>query len=117
MSDADARKKANIVITGTPGVGKTTHAKLLAENTGLKLLSLNDIAKEPPSFKAMPRLLRLKERSAFKHDSGKTNEANSDVNSVARKRMMELEREKAVVRYRALKQAKLKKIAKEVDEG
>ncbi|KAJ9662975.1 factor activating pos9 [Coniosporium apollinis] len=36
----------NIVITGTPGVGKTSHAELLARNTGLKHLSINQVVKE-----------------------------------------------------------------------
>ncbi|KAF2811199.1 P-loop containing nucleoside triphosphate hydrolase protein [Mytilinidion resinicola] len=39
------RSNPNIVVTGTPGVGKTTHAELLARNTGLKHLSINDIVK------------------------------------------------------------------------
>ncbi|KAK3686006.1 AAA domain-containing protein [Podospora appendiculata] len=41
-----ARTSPNIVITGTPGVGKTTHCELLAERTGLKHLSVNDIVKD-----------------------------------------------------------------------
>jgi adenylate kinase len=40
------RSQPNLIITGTPGVGKTTHCELLAENTGLKHLSINHIAKE-----------------------------------------------------------------------
>jgi adenylate kinase len=39
------RTNPNIVITGTPGVGKTTHAELLARNTGFKHISINDIVK------------------------------------------------------------------------
>jgi broad-specificity NMP kinase len=31
---------------GAPGVGKTTHCETLAQNTGLKHLSINDIVKE-----------------------------------------------------------------------
>ncbi|EOA89349.1 factor activating pos9 [Exserohilum turcicum] len=41
-----ARKSPNIVITGTPGVGKTTHAEQLAQATGLKHLSVNAIVKD-----------------------------------------------------------------------
>ncbi|KAF2184692.1 P-loop containing nucleoside triphosphate hydrolase protein [Zopfia rhizophila CBS 207.26] len=41
-----ARKNPNIVITGTPGVGKTTHAELLARNTGFKHISINQIVKD-----------------------------------------------------------------------
>jgi adenylate kinase len=33
-----------VVITGTPGVGKTTVAKRLAERTGLRLIELNELA-------------------------------------------------------------------------
>ncbi|KAH8821698.1 AAA domain-containing protein [Xylogone sp. PMI_703] len=40
------RSLPNIIITGTPGVGKTTHCEVLAGNTGLKHLSINDIVKE-----------------------------------------------------------------------
>jgi hypothetical protein len=40
------RTQPNIIITGTPGVGKTTHCETLAQNTGLKHLSINDIVKE-----------------------------------------------------------------------
>jgi hypothetical protein len=41
-----ARKNPNIVITGTPGVGKTTHAEQLARSTGFKHLSVNQIVKD-----------------------------------------------------------------------
>ena len=41
-----ARQNPNIVITGTPGVGKTTHAEQLAQATGLKHLSVNAIVKD-----------------------------------------------------------------------
>lgn len=40
------RSQPNIIVTGTPGVGKTTHCESLAESTGLKHLSINDIVKE-----------------------------------------------------------------------
>ena len=40
------RKDPNIVITGTPGVGKTTHAEQLARATGLKHVSVNQIVKD-----------------------------------------------------------------------
>ncbi|RFU35885.1 hypothetical protein B7463_g421, partial [Scytalidium lignicola] len=40
------RSQPNIIITGTPGVGKTTHCEVLAENTGLKHLSINNVVKE-----------------------------------------------------------------------
>lgn len=41
-----ARSKPNIIVTGTPGVGKTSHCDILAQNTGLKHLVVNDIVKE-----------------------------------------------------------------------
>lgn len=40
------RKLPNIIITGTPGVGKSSHAQLLAEQTNLHHFSINDIVKE-----------------------------------------------------------------------
>jgi broad-specificity NMP kinase len=40
------RKSPNIIITGTPGVGKTSHAELLAQNTSLKHLQINKVAEE-----------------------------------------------------------------------
>lgn len=40
------RTQPNIIVTGTPGVGKTTHCETLAESTGLKHLSVNDVVKE-----------------------------------------------------------------------
>ncbi|PVH98246.1 P-loop containing nucleoside triphosphate hydrolase protein [Periconia macrospinosa] len=41
-----ARKLPNIVITGTPGVGKTTHAEQVAQNLGFKHISVNQIVKD-----------------------------------------------------------------------
>lgn len=41
-----ARKWPNIIVTGTPGVGKTSHCDLLAQNTGLQTLSINTVVKE-----------------------------------------------------------------------
>ncbi len=41
-----ARQNPNIVITGTPGVGKTTHAEELAKATGFKHISVNQIVKD-----------------------------------------------------------------------
>jgi adenylate kinase len=39
-------KLPNIIITGTPGVGKTSHCELLARKTGLRHLSISDVVKE-----------------------------------------------------------------------
>lgn len=44
------RKNPNIIITGTPGVGKTSHAELLAENTGMKHLAINKVAEEQDCY-------------------------------------------------------------------
>lgn len=41
-----ARKNPNIIVTGTPGVGKTTHAEQLARATGLQHVSVNQIVKD-----------------------------------------------------------------------
>ena len=41
-----ARTNPNIVITGTPGVGKTTHAEQLAQSLGFKHVSINQIVKD-----------------------------------------------------------------------
>ncbi|KAL4868479.1 hypothetical protein BDV12DRAFT_185851 [Aspergillus spectabilis] len=40
------RTSPNIVITGTPGVGKTVHCEQLAQDTGLRHLSINQVAKD-----------------------------------------------------------------------
>ncbi|KAI1736156.1 AAA domain-containing protein [Xylaria scruposa] len=40
------RANPNIVMTGTPGVGKTTHCEMLAERTGLRHVSVNQIVKD-----------------------------------------------------------------------
>ena len=34
------------MVTGTPGVGKTSHCEILSQHTGLKHLSINQIVKE-----------------------------------------------------------------------
>lgn len=40
------RQNPNIVITGTPGVGKTTHAEQLARSLGFKHVSINALVKD-----------------------------------------------------------------------
>ncbi len=40
------RAEPNIIVTGTPGVGKTSLCEKLAEKTGLKHISVNRIVKE-----------------------------------------------------------------------
>jgi len=41
-----ARTNPNIIVTGTPGVGKTTHAEQLARSLGFKHISVNQIVKD-----------------------------------------------------------------------
>ncbi|ORY72029.1 POS9-activating factor FAP7 [Pseudomassariella vexata] len=41
-----ARTSPNIIVTGTPGVGKTTHCEALAEKTGLRHVSVNQVVKD-----------------------------------------------------------------------
>jgi adenylate kinase len=40
------RSQPNIIVTGTPGVGKTTHCETLAQITGLKHLSISQVVKD-----------------------------------------------------------------------
>lgn len=40
------RKLPNIIITGTPGVGKTTHCEILAQRLGLRHISVNAVVKD-----------------------------------------------------------------------
>jgi adenylate kinase len=40
------RSHPNIIITGTPGVGKTAHCESLTQSTGLKHLSINQVVKD-----------------------------------------------------------------------
>ena len=40
------RELPNIVVTGTPGVGKTSHCELLASNTALRHVSVNQVVKD-----------------------------------------------------------------------
>jgi adenylate kinase len=40
------RTQPNILITGTPGTGKTTHAELIASELNLKHLNIGDLVRE-----------------------------------------------------------------------
>ncbi|KAF5864976.1 factor activating pos9 [Aspergillus alliaceus] len=44
------RTSPNVIITGTPGVGKTVHCEQLAQDTGLRHLSINQVAKDRGCF-------------------------------------------------------------------
>lgn len=41
-----SRVSPNLIVTGTPGVGKTSHCEILATTTGLRHLSINQFVKE-----------------------------------------------------------------------
>ena len=41
-----SRTRPNIIITGTPGTGKTTHSEQLAESLGLRYLGINEVIKD-----------------------------------------------------------------------
>ena len=43
---AKARQKPNILITGTPGVGKSTHCEVLGEALGLETINVNQVVKD-----------------------------------------------------------------------
>lgn len=74
--------------------GKTEFAKTSSATPK----RLNDIAMEPPSLKKLPR-------GAQKATAG-GGKSNGAVLSMAQKHMMEVERENAIRRYRAMKEAK-----------
>lgn len=46
MAPKMLRTDPNIIITGTPGVGKTTHCQELASKTGLHHLDINEVVKK-----------------------------------------------------------------------
>ena len=41
-----ARQRPNILVTGTPGTGKTTTCELLAAATGLRHINIGDVVKK-----------------------------------------------------------------------
>jgi hypothetical protein len=46
------RTSPNVIVTGTPGVGKTVHCEQLAQDTGLRHLSINKVAKDRDCFES-----------------------------------------------------------------
>ncbi|MBU5688378.1 MAG: adenylate kinase family protein [Candidatus Aenigmarchaeota archaeon] len=49
-----------IAITGTPGVGKTTIAKLLAKEFNMKYINLNDLAKKLNAYIGYDKIMKSK---------------------------------------------------------
>lgn len=45
-----SRALPNIIVTGTPGVGKSAHCEQLAQETKLKHLSINQIVREQKCY-------------------------------------------------------------------
>ncbi|KAK8381129.1 hypothetical protein O3P69_008179 [Scylla paramamosain] len=50
MSPVRTMKGPNILITGTPGVGKSTLAQQLSEHSGLEWINVGDLAKDNNYF-------------------------------------------------------------------
>ena len=46
MADARTRSRPNILITGTPGTGKTVLGTELSKRTGINYINIGDFAKE-----------------------------------------------------------------------
>jgi len=44
------RPQPNIIITGTPGVGKTSHCERLVQKTGFRHVSVNEVAKKKACY-------------------------------------------------------------------
>lgn len=47
-----------MIITGTPGVGKTVHCEQLAQETGLRHLSINQVAKDRGCYEEFDQKLQ-----------------------------------------------------------
>ena len=45
MAERDRRLKPNILVTGTPGTGKTSTCSLLADATGITHINVGDLVK------------------------------------------------------------------------
>ena len=91
--------------------GQRSPSPEFAQNSSSAPKRLNDIAQAPPQFSSAPRLQRLVQKAKEKKSKEVDDDENDDANGIVsaqQKRMMELEREKAINRYRSLKEAKLK---------
>ena len=59
IMDGKSRRKPNILVTGTPGTGKTSTCEMLAEATGLKHINVGTWVKEKePVRETMPDPVR-----------------------------------------------------------
>ncbi|KAJ5888890.1 hypothetical protein N7495_008931 [Penicillium taxi] len=67
------RSSPNVIVTGTPGVGKTVHCEQLAQELGLKHLSVNQIAKERDCYETFDE-----ERKSWVVDEDKLLDAIED---------------------------------------
>ena len=50
LVDASSRRRPNILITGTPGVGKTATASRLAERAGMRHIHVTEVIKQNQCF-------------------------------------------------------------------
>lgn len=55
----ESKRDPKISVTGTPGTGKTTLAKMLSQDLGLKLIDLNDLIGEIGIYETDPEGTRL----------------------------------------------------------
>ncbi|KAJ5263745.1 Adenylate kinase isoenzyme [Penicillium angulare] len=67
------RSSPNVIITGTPGVGKTVHCEQLAQEIGLKHLSVNQVAKDRDCYETFDE-----ERKSWVVDEDKLLDAIED---------------------------------------
>ena len=52
------RTSPNVIITGTPGVGKSVHCEQLVQETGLRHLSINQVAQDRNCYESYDRELQ-----------------------------------------------------------
>ena len=117
QTSTDTKEKSYDDDEDPSSLTRKTKAKLLEKDFAKASSStpkrLNDIVQAPPELKVAPRLKRMvaaaqKKKKGTADDDSAEEDVGNGVVSAAQKRMMELEREKAIQRYRALKEAKMK---------